>query len=46
MFWLLTAALAAAAQSAEVGTPCVDWNSRFQQRLTQATAPDKMTKEI
>lgn len=46
MVWLLvtslTASVVAAARPSIVSTPCADWNTRFQQRLTQATAPETL----
>ena len=43
MLWgLLTAAVVAAEQPTGATMPCADWNQRFQQRLTQATAPDAL----
>jgi hypothetical protein len=42
ILWLLTASGVAAAQPTMVSMPCADWNTRFPQRLTQATAPETL----
>lgn len=41
---LLTTSVVCAAQSTETTMPCVDWDQRFHQRLTQATAPDALVR--
>jgi hypothetical protein len=42
LFWLLTTSAVAAVQPLKESTPCADWDTRFQQRLTQATAPETL----
>jgi hypothetical protein len=41
---LLTTAVVAAEQPTGATLPCADWDQRFQQRLTQATAPDTLVR--
>jgi hypothetical protein len=41
---LLTTAVVAAEQPLGATLPCADWDQRFQQRLTQATAPDALVR--
>lgn len=41
---LLTTAVVAAEQPIGATLPCADWDQRFQQRLTQATAPDALVR--
>lgn len=43
ILWLLAAPVVAAAQPSKVSMPCADWNSRFQQPLSQSTAPEPLT---
>ena len=43
LLWLLTTAVAAAEQPPMTKMPCADWDTRFQQRLTQATVPETLT---
>lgn len=42
--WLLTTSLAGAEQTSLSHRPCADWDSRFQQRLTESTAPDTLVR--
>lgn len=44
MFWLLTASSVVAAPPTMMNMPCADWNTRFPQRLTQATAPETLVR--
>lgn len=41
---LLTATVVGAEQPSEATSPCADWDQRFPQRLTQATAPDALVR--
>ena len=45
--WLLTAPLVGAVgaeQTSVSNRPCADWDARFQQRLTESTAPDTLVR--